>query len=34
MGLLKLADKYSPDRLENARTLALSYTASPSYKNA
>ena len=33
MGLLKLADKYSPVRLENACTLALSYTASPSYKN-
>lgn len=33
MGLLKLTDKYSPARLENAWTLALSYTASPSYKN-
>ena len=33
MGLLKLSDKYSPARLENACTLALSYTASPSYKN-
>lgn len=33
MGLLKLTDKYSPARLENACTLALSYTASPSYKN-
>ena len=33
MGLLKLADKYSPKRVENACTLALSYTASPSYKN-
>ncbi len=33
MGLLKLTDKYSPKRLENACTLALSYTASPSYKN-
>ena len=33
MGLLRLADKHSPKRLENACTLALSYTASPSYKN-
>ena len=33
MGLLKLTDKYSSARLENACTLALSYTASPSYKN-
>lgn len=33
MGLLKLTDKYSPKRLENACTLALSYTTSPSYKN-
>ncbi len=33
MGLLKLTDKYSPKRLENACTLALGYTASPSYKN-
>ena len=33
MGLLKLADKYSPRRLENACALALRYTASPSYKN-
>ena len=33
MGLLKLADRYSPRRLENACTLALSYTSSPSYKN-
>ena len=33
MGLLKLAEKYSPKRLENACTLALSYTSSPSYKN-
>lgn len=33
MGLLKLTDKYSTKRLENACTLALSYTASPSYKN-
>ena len=33
MGLLKLKDKYSPTRLENACTLALQYTAAPSYKN-
>ena len=33
MGLLKLTDRYSSNRLENACTLALSYTASPSYKN-
>ena len=33
MGLLKLADKYSADRLEAACTKALSYTASPSYKS-
>lgn len=33
MGFLKLTDKYSPKRLENACALALSYTASPSYKN-
>ena len=33
MGLLKLADKYSVDRLENACKKALSYTASPSYKS-
>ena len=33
MGLLKLTDKYSSARLENACTLALRYTASPSYKN-
>lgn len=33
MGLLKLADKYSPQRLEAACTKALSYTASPSYKS-
>lgn len=29
MGLLKLADKHSPQRLENACALALRYTASP-----
>ena len=33
MGLLKLAEKYSPQRLEAACTKALSYTASPSYKS-
>ena len=33
MGLLKLTDRYSPKRLESACALALSYTASPSYKN-
>ena len=33
MGLLKLADRYSVDRLENACKKALSYTASPSYKS-
>lgn len=33
MGLLKLADKYTPKRLENACALALSYASSPSYKN-
>lgn len=33
MGLLKLADKYSVDRLEAACEKALSYTASPSYKS-
>jgi len=33
MGLLKLTDKYSLARLGNACTQALSYTASPSYKN-
>ena len=33
MGLLKLTDRYSPKRLENACALALSYTPSPSYKN-
>ena len=26
-------DRYSPNRLENACALALSYTSSPSYKN-
>jgi hypothetical protein len=33
MGLLKLADKYSVDRLENACRKALNYTATPSYKS-
>jgi len=33
MGLLKLADKYSVERLEAACGKALSYTASPSYKS-
>lgn len=33
MGLLKLADKHSPDRLENACAKALSFTATPSFKN-
>ncbi len=33
MGLLKLADKYSVDRLEAACTKALSFTATPSYKS-
>ena len=33
MGLLKLADKYSVERLEAACKKALSYTANPSYKS-
>lgn len=33
MALLKLADKYSPQRLEDACTRALSYTARPSLKS-
>ena len=33
MGLLKMADKYSPIRLEEACKTALSYTQSPSYKS-
>lgn len=33
MGILKLADKYSPERLENACRKALSYTPRPSLKN-
>ena len=33
MGILKLADKYSPERLENACKKALSFTPRPSLKN-
>ena len=33
MGLLKLADKYSVDRLEAACSKALTFTATPSYKS-
>ena len=33
MGLLKLADKYSVDRLEAACKKTLSFTAAPSYKS-
>lgn len=33
MGLLKLAEKYSAERLEAVCRKALSYTASPSYKS-
>ena len=33
MGLLKLADKYSPERLESACKRALEYTPRPSLKN-
>jgi transposase len=33
MALLKLADRYSVDRLETACARALSYTPNPSYKN-
>ena len=33
MGLLKLADKYSVNRLEAACRKALSFTATPSYKS-
>lgn len=33
MGLLKLADKYSVERLEAACEKALCYTAQPSYKS-
>ena len=33
MGILKLADKYTPERLENACKKALTFTLRPSYKN-
>ena len=33
MGLLKLADKYTPERLENACAKALTFTPRPSLKN-
>ena len=33
LGLLKLADKYSPQRLEGACTRALTFTPRPSLKN-
>ena len=33
MGVLKLAERYSSERLEAACKKALSYTASPSYKS-
>ena len=33
MGILKLAEKYSARRLEAACKIALSYTATPSYKS-
>ena len=33
MGVLKMADKYSVERLESACARALSYTPQPSYKN-
>ena len=33
MGILKLADKYSPERLENACQKALTFTPRPSLKN-
>ena len=33
LGLLKLADKYSPERLENACKKALTFTPCPSLKN-
>lgn len=32
-GLLKLADKYTPERLENACRKALTFTPRPSFKN-
>jgi hypothetical protein len=33
MGLLKLAEKHSPAKLEHACTKALSYSGKPSYKS-
>ena len=33
MGILKLADKYSPERLENACKKSLTFTPRPSLKN-
>ena len=33
MGILKLADKYTPERLENACRKALTFTPRPSLKN-
>lgn len=33
MGLLKMADKYSPAKLEEACKIAMAYTQSPSYKS-
>jgi hypothetical protein len=33
LGLLKLADKYTPERLESACKRAFEYTPQPSYKN-
>ena len=33
MGILKLAEKYSAQRLKAACKIALSYTATPSYKS-
>nr|WP_330411287.1 hypothetical protein [Enterocloster clostridioformis] len=33
MGLLRLAEKYSPAKLEQACTKALAYSGKPSYKS-
>ncbi len=33
MGLLKLAEKHSPEKLEQACATALSYSGKPSYKS-
>ena len=33
MGLLKLAEKYSPEKLEQVCSKALSYSGKPSYKS-